>query len=80
MKVLKFWRSLSPASTPRALWAIVHHLALPSVQEAMWGELLEILRELLLYQPLATMEMHTQVPPSHPASLIHQTHTVIRLA
>ena len=61
MKVLKFWRSLSPASTPRALWAIIHHLSLPAVQEAMWGELLEILRELLLYQPLATMEMHTQV-------------------
>lgn len=62
MKVLKFWRSLSPASTPRALWAIIHHLSLPAVQEAMWSELLEILRELLLYQPLATMEMHTQVP------------------
>lgn len=61
LKVLKFWRSLSPASTPRALWAIVHHLVLPAVMEEQWAELLDMLRELLLYQPLSTTEMHTQV-------------------
>lgn len=34
---------------------------LPAVLEEQWGELLDMLRELLLYQPLSTTEMHTQV-------------------
>lgn len=71
LKVLKFWRSLSPASTPRALWAIVHHLVLPAVLEEQWIELLDMLRELLLYQPLSTTEMHTQV--LYPLKFVNQT-------
>lgn len=59
-KILRFWRSLSPASMPRALWVIMHHLRLPAVQEEQWEPLLDTVRELLLFQPLATTEMHTQ--------------------
>ena len=64
-KILKFWRALSPASMPRALWVVTHHLKLPAVQEDLWAPLLDTLRELLIYQPLATTEMHTQArrPP-----------------
>jgi hypothetical protein len=69
LKVLKFWRSLSPASMPRALWVIIHHLQFPAVQELQWDVLLDTLRELLLYQPLATAEMHTQVTPRKPGTV-----------
>jgi hypothetical protein len=59
-KILRFWRSLSPALMPRALWVAIHHLKLPAVQEGLWDPLLDVIRELLLFQPLATTEMHTQ--------------------
>ena len=62
-KVLKFWRALSPASMPRALWLLVHHLALPAVEEETWAALLDLIRELLLFQPRAAVEMHTQARP-----------------
>jgi hypothetical protein len=71
MKVLAFWKVLSPASKPRAIWVIVHYLKLPAIQERCWESLMEALRELLLYQPLATTEMHTQVrspPAASPAN------------
>ena len=70
VKVLRFWRSVSPASLPRALWLLLHHLRLPAVLEEQWAALLEVLRELLLFQPLATTEMHTQVrwPAAWPAT------------
>jgi hypothetical protein len=59
-KVVKFWRALSPASMPRALWIVIHHIKLPAIQEDLWLPLLDVLRELLIYQPLATTEMHIQ--------------------
>lgn len=66
LKVLAYWKVLSPASKPRAIWVIVHHLKLPAIQEKCWEMLMEALRELLLMQPLATSEMHTQVRLSFP--------------